>query len=467
MIIKRIQNVFTKNKTPRQKLVILGTGWAGTSCHKYINKNLYDVIIVSPRNYFLFTPLLASTTTGTLNHTSIIDPVRQRKFRHTQDYKCAKVQRIDTDKKELTLKSVLVEDENVLPTFTMSYDKLVIGVGAVTNTFNIPGVEEYAYFLKDIAHSVAIKKQLSINLEVATNGGSGLISPAEIRKRLHVIIVGGGPTGIEFGAEVYDFMKADIKKKFPDIANHVRVSIIDAGKILSMFDEGLQNKAQEKIRKRANFQLFEDTGVIKVDADGVHLSDGSIMKSGLVVWSTGLKANPLFKNIGNIELNRKGYIHTDKQFETNIPDIFAIGDCADVDNQNLMQTAQQAEQQGKYLSKEILNKPDLKKQDREPYKFVFRGVMAYIGGYRAMVQAPNSINGKDISKVSPRWEGIHGLIAWRSAYWTMLGRWHLRFQVPFDWFKSFCFGRDSSIFIGDKRPIEFKKEILENRKLEK
>jgi len=430
----------------RQKLVIIGTGWGGTAVHKYINKKLYDVKVVSPRNYFLFTPLLASTTTGTLNFTSIIDPVRQgHKFRSTQDYQCAKVLSIDPVSKSLQVQSAL--DESLK--YDIEFDKLVIGCGAVTNTFNVPGVEEHAYFLKDISHAKAIQRQLAINLEIAAGEQ---ISEAEKRQRLHVIIVGGGPTGIEFGAEVYDFMRADIKKKFPDVAKYVKVTIVDANRILGMFDAGLQKKASKKIEKRAGFQLYENTGVTEVQADRVVLSDDTVLRSNMVVWNTGLKPSPLFDEIGEIEKTANGYIKTDLQFETNYEDIFAIGDCGNVAEENFLQTAQQAEQQGRYLAKQVLNRPRTSKEDRKAYSYQHRGVMAYIGGYRAVIQGPEKAGSLDISRLSPKWEGVHGLVAWRSAYWTMLGRWHLRLQVPVDWMRSFLFGRDSSIFINDKRP---------------
>lgn len=435
---------FINKRQPRQRLVLIGTGWSSYAVLKYVDKKIYDVTVISPRNYFLFTPLLASTTVGTLNFTSIIDNIRQgHKFRTTSDYQCSNVLAVDTKNNILKCQSAL---DTSGQTYDVEYDKLVVGCGAVTNTFNIPGVYEYAFFLKDIPHAMSIKRKLLENLEMVAGEN---ISAEERRQRLHVIIVGGGPTGIEFGAEVYDFMKSDIKKRFPDIADHVKVSIIDAGKILSMFDEKLRKTAETKIRQRPNFSLFEDTGVVEVQEDRVILSDGTVMRSNLVVWSTGLKPNPLLENIQDIELTNRGYIKTDNFMQSSIDNIWAVGDCGQVTNKDYLQTAQQAEQQGKYLAKKIFNDPG--NPEPEEYQYVYRGIMAYIGNYSALMETPKSKQG-----LQATWEGVHGWLAWRSAYWTMLGRWYMRVQVPFDWIKTFIWGRDTSIFINTKRPDSIK-----------
>ncbi len=184
----------------RKKLVILGTGWASYSVLKSVNKNLYDVIVVSPRNHFLFTPLLASTTVGTLEFRSIIEPIRNVGFRQTDHFHLSEAVGIDVEKKELYCRSVLKPEL----TYNIDYDKLVVGVGAVSNTFGIPGVSEHAFFLKEVQDARAIRNRILNNFELALHPS---ISQEERRRLLHIIIVGGGPTGVEFGAELYDFVR--------------------------------------------------------------------------------------------------------------------------------------------------------------------------------------------------------------------------------------------------------------------
>ena len=135
--------------------------------------------------------------------------------------------------------------------------------------------------------------------------------------------------------------------------------------------------------------------------------------------------------------------------QSSIDNIWAVGDCGQVTNKDYLQTAQQAEQQGKYLAKKIFNDPG--NPEPEEYQYVYRGIMAYIGNYSALMETPKSKQG-----LQATWEGVHGWLAWRSAYWTMLGRWYMRVQVPFDWIKTFIWGRDTSIFINTKRPDSIK-----------
>lgn len=133
----------------RRNLVILGTGWGSYSVLRNLKKrkhlsNLYKIIVISPRNHFLFTPLLASTTVGTLEFRSIIEPVRNIGFRDEHDFHLAHAVGLDVEKKVVQCASVLQPSL----VYDVQYDQLVIGVGAVSNDFNVPGVKEHALFLK-------------------------------------------------------------------------------------------------------------------------------------------------------------------------------------------------------------------------------------------------------------------------------------------------------------------------------
>ena len=133
----------------RQNLVILGTGWGSYSVLRNLKKrkhlrNQYNIIVISPRNHFLFTPLLASTTVGTLEFRSIIEPIRNTGFRDEHHFHLAHAVGLDVERKKVMCMGVL---EPTL-VYEVPYDKLVIGVGAVSNDFNVPGVKEHAFFLK-------------------------------------------------------------------------------------------------------------------------------------------------------------------------------------------------------------------------------------------------------------------------------------------------------------------------------
>lgn len=146
----------------RQRLVVLGCGWGSYSLLRSVNKKKFDVICISPRNHFLFTPLLASTTvgkkefsiflislpppllSGTLEFRSIVEPIRNTGFRDEHHFHLSYATHLDHEKKIVQCRSAL--DPSM--TYPVSYDTLVIGVGANSSTFNIPGVNEHAFFLK-------------------------------------------------------------------------------------------------------------------------------------------------------------------------------------------------------------------------------------------------------------------------------------------------------------------------------
>ena len=128
----------------RKKLVILGTGWAGYSLLKHVDKTLFDAVVVSPRNHFLFTPLLASTTVGTLEFRSIIEPIRNYGFRNEHNFHLSRAIDLDMQRRRITCQSELDSTKQ----YKLAYDRLVIAVGSLSNTFNVPGVEENAFFLK-------------------------------------------------------------------------------------------------------------------------------------------------------------------------------------------------------------------------------------------------------------------------------------------------------------------------------
>ena len=414
-----------KGSGARKKLVILGTGWGSYSVLKHVNKKLFDVVVVSPRNHFLFTPLLCSTTVGTLEFRSIIEPVRNVYFRNAQDFHLSSAMQLNPETKTLSCRSELPPHQE----YDLSYDHLVIGVGALSNTFNIPGVKENAFFLKELADARSIRNRIIANFELATQPLSSL---ADQERLLHIVIVGGGPTGVEFGAELYDFLKEDVSRLYSGLQSKVRVTLIEANKILGSFDKNLREYAEAKITLRKQFELVQAT-VAKVEPDRVLLNDGTEIQCGLVVWSTGLSPRSFTKNC-DLPKDKYGHILTDRKLRvksTPSDTVFALGDCADIEEMPLPSTAQVAERQGKWLAKYLNGKT------KDDFQFSNLGMLAYVGRYTAL---------SDLQPKFFKLKGFHSWLLWRSAYLTRLGSWKLRLQVPMDWSKTLIFGRDISRF---------------------
>ncbi|XP_071181038.1 uncharacterized protein [Mytilus edulis] len=409
----------------RERLVILGTGWGSYSVLKTIDKNKFDVIVVSPRNHFLFTPLLCSTTVGTLEFRSVIEPVRNTIFRQPDHFHLSFATKLDIENKKIHCESVLKSELK----YTIDFDKLVIGVGALSNTFNVPGVQEHSFFLKEVADARRIRNRILKNFELSVQPG---IEDSEANRLLHTVIVGGGPTGVEFGAELYDFVEQDISRLYKQKKHHVNVTLVESNQILASFDESLRKYAEKKIKERDRFQLVKSI-VTEVKEDCVTLSNGETIPCGMVVWSGGIAPRQFVRDL-DLKKNKQGQVMTDKYLHVLGDDsksVFAIGDCADVQDMPLPCTAQVAEREGRYLAK-MLNHG---KEFAEPFKFQSMGMLAYIGKYQALT---------DVKQI--KMQGFTSWIVWRSAYLTRLGSWRLRMQVPIDWLKTLIYGRDISRF---------------------
>lgn len=411
----------------RQRLVILGTGWGSYSVLKHIDKKLFDVIVISPRNHFLFTPLLCSTTVGTLEFRSIIEPIRNTGFRDEHHFQLAEAISLSPDEHTVVCRSILNNEE-----YLLKYDKLVIGVGAVSNTFGVPGVNENAFFLKEVADARMIRNQILKNFELAMQPD---VSEDEQKRLLHFVIVGGGPTGVEFGAELYDFVKQDVTRLYVHERSKVSVTLIEARQILPSFDAKLRDFAERKMRQREQFRLVQSS-VTEVHKDHVKLQDGTIMPCGLVVWSTGLAPRPFTASV-DLPKNNNNQLVVDEFLRVKDSDgsIFAIGDCSFIEAHPYPCTAQVAEREGSYVAKSLGLLVQGKTSELQPFSWKNIGMLAYLGDYQGLADFPTS-----------KLQGFKSWILWRSVYFTKLGSWRLRFQVPFDWMRTFIWGRDISQF---------------------
>lgn len=185
-----------KEQKHKPKLVILGTGWGSVALLKYLYAGEYHVTVVSPENHFLFTPMLPSATVGTLELRSLVEPVRRIVQRINGHFIKASAEDVDFSEKLVEISSTGANGEK--EHFYLPYDKLVIGVGATTNPHGVKGLEN-CHFLKGIGDARKIRNAVIHNLELACLPTT---TDAERRRLLSFVISGGGPTGVEFAAEL-------------------------------------------------------------------------------------------------------------------------------------------------------------------------------------------------------------------------------------------------------------------------
>ncbi|KAK6157211.1 hypothetical protein DH2020_011459 [Rehmannia glutinosa] len=327
----------------KKKVVVLGTGWAGTSFLKNLKDPSYDVKIVSPRNYFAFTPLLPSVTNGTVESRSIVEPIRSivRKKKFDVDFKEAECYKIDTENRKVYCRSTKQNNLGGVEEFTVDYDYLVIAMGARSNTFNTPGVVEHAHFLKEVEDAQRIRRTVIDCFERASLPS---VSEEEKKRILHFVVVGGGPTGVEFAAELHDFVNEDLAKLYPKLKEHVRITLLEAGDhILNMFDKRITVFAEEKFA-RDGIDVKIGSMVTKVAEKEICTKERSTGQTvsipyGMVVWSTGIGTRPVvmdfMKQIG--QTNRR-VLATDEWLRVEGCDnIYALGDCATINQRKVME----------------------------------------------------------------------------------------------------------------------------------
>ncbi|MGE3801656.1 MAG: FAD-dependent oxidoreductase [Candidatus Kapaibacterium sp.] len=413
-----------ERNTEPPHLVILGSGFAAVMILKRINLKEYRVSVVSPRNHFLFTPLLPSTTVGTVEFRSIIEPIR--KTRKGIDFIPARCREIDPESQTIECEGV-----EVGTSFSLNYDKLVIAVGAENNTFGIPGVEEHALFLKELVDARNLRERIISCMERADLPG---ISESEREKLLHFMIVGGGPTGVEFAAELHDLIEESMEENYPGLSRLVKITLYEAlPTILGAFDQELRSYTMRHF-DRQGIDLQMNKKVKQVGDGRLEFDDGSVEEGGLILWSTGYSPSPLVQSLP-FQKDR-GRVITDEYLQVpSAPNVYALGDCATIVSQSLPQTAQLAMQAGKYLGS-ALNRI-AKGKEIKPFKFNNLGMLAYVGENKALAEVP---------KAHLRLRGAITYFFWRSAYLTRLVSLKNKVLVLFDWIKTRVFGRDMSKF---------------------
>jgi NADH dehydrogenase len=392
----------TANAVERRRIVIVGAGFGGLNCaRKLARSRELDVTVIDRNPYQLFAPLLYQVATGGLPEDDIAYPVRAAVPNVT--FRRGDVVRINTQ-----AKTVRLADGAVLP-----WDELVLAVGSTGTTFGIPGVEENALQMKTIQEARAIKHRLLQTYEEVELGRLP-------KDALRVVVVGGGPTGVEVSGAVAELQRA-MRHEFPALYELASVTLVEAGpRLLPSFSEKSSAHAKDEL-EQLGVIVKVACAVDRMYPSDVHLSSGEVLAAGTIVWAAGVAAPAQWSDLGVTDRSHRLEVSPTLQLGDGIWVIGDIAHCTGADGRPLPMVASVAMQMGRYVAAAIIHQ--LRGEELKPFRYKDKGQMATIGRRRAVVELPNGMK-------------LHGTTAWLS--WLGLHVFYLaggrqRVSVIADW----------------------------------
>jgi len=448
-----------------ERIVILGSGWAALSALRKCASPGKSVVVVSPRPHFLYTPLLASSSVGTITLRSACEPLRALVDSAATKASSASFVRADARSVDPESQTVIATTDSAGTMLHLTYDKLVIAVGAQPNTFGIPGVSENALFLKEAQDSAKLHAKLLSNLEKAAaliRHTKGDQYKDEIERLLKIVVVGGGPTGVELAAELADFAGNDVATLYGnDISNKIKIVLVEAmPRILAPFEESLADVARQHLISKG-VDVRTNCAVTNVDQNTVTFSPAtpknatpeekalakiqiSVEETGALVWAAGIGARPLVKKLATKlkQQDTRGLKVDENLRVKGCNNVYAIGDAA---LSGYAPTAQVAAQQGKHIGRAIRDGVD------SPFVYHHTGSLCCLGSDNAIAQlvgsSQSTFNVWDLigaDAIGPDQRALIGtpaFVLWRSLYFTKLLSTSSRFSLFTDWTRSKFSGR--------------------------
>ncbi|MGI8926965.1 MAG: NAD(P)/FAD-dependent oxidoreductase [Tepidiformaceae bacterium] len=404
---------------PRPRVVIVGAGFGGLQCAGKLAGKLVDVLIMDRNNYHLFTPLLYQVASSLLNASDIARPVRSIfGGKGNVHFRQAAVTGVDFERRMVaTAAGAKVE-----------YDYVVIASGSTTNFFGNESVERVALGLKDLPEALELRNHILRSLETAS------LQPQDAaRQWLTFVVVGGGPTGVEYAGALSELVRLVLPTEYPELpAEDVRVILIEGMKeVLPAFPASLGRAAHREL-ERKGIEVRTGLLVTEVADDIVKLSDGSEIKARTLVWAAGVKPSALAAAL-DVPRRDGGRIEVDSYLRiAGREREFAIGDIASFlqEGKEVPMLSAPAMQQGRVVAANILC--SLRKEPLRAFHYKDRGSMATIGRNAAVASiGPLKLTGF-IGWVA--WLAVHlyYIIGFRNRFVVLLGwAWnYLRFDRP-------------------------------------
>ncbi|QNI03492.1 NAD(P)/FAD-dependent oxidoreductase [Halomonas sp. SH5A2] len=367
-------------------IVIVGGGAGGLALatqlgHKLGKSERANVVLLDRNTTHVWKPLLHELATGVLNSSMDEVDYRGHSSAHHYRYQRGSLSGIDRQAKQLHLAPIVDEEgEEVLPARQLGYDYLIMALGSVSNDFGTPGVAEHCHFIDSPQQAKAFQRDM-INTFLRYTDPS-----LRQHTQLTIGIVGGGATGVELAAELFDASRM-LNAYGVTAIDHQQISVhlLEAApRLLPGLSERISQTVQQDLEKMG-VTIHVDTAVKEAQANCLVTGDGDVIKTDLNVWAAGIKAPPFLAEQG-LSTNKKNQIKVAKTLQSvDDPAIFALGDCADCpqgDDSAVPPRAQAAHQQAKHLAKNLINQ--LEGKPLNEFRYRDRGSLVSLARYDAV-----------------------------------------------------------------------------------
>ncbi|MBI4509539.1 MAG: NAD(P)/FAD-dependent oxidoreductase [Deltaproteobacteria bacterium] len=407
-------------------MLILGGGFGGLYAALRLEKTLarrrdVEITLVNRENFFLFTPMLHEVAASDIDLTNIVSPVR--KLLRRVNFFAGSVEQVD-----LATRRVVVSHGSEVHRHALEYDHLVIALGAVTNFYDLPGLEHHAQAMKSLGDAIYLRNHIIAHLEQAD-----FDCCAEMRQGLLTFVVaGGGFAGVETIAAINDFVREAIRA-YPNLReDDLRMILVHSGPvILPELGEKLGIYAAKKLGKR-KVEIRVNTRVRGASGRGVELSDGTTVETSTLIWTAGTSPNPILDTLPC--RRERGRIVVNELLEVpDWPGVWALGDCALVPDRRTGKycppTAQHAVREGTLVAHNIT--AAIRHGRKKAFSFATMGQLAAIGRRTGV----GIICGISFSGFFAWW-------LWRTVYLGKLPRFEKKVRVALDWTLDLLFPKD-------------------------
>jgi NADH dehydrogenase len=361
----------------KKKVVILGAGFAGLQLARRIKNSEYDITLLDQYNFHQFQPLFYQVATARLEPSSISFPLRkvfQRK--KNVHVRVAKVERVDTANKV-----VITDDER------FEYDYLVVATGCTSNFFGNKNIEKYAYPMKSTPEAITLRNRILLNFEDALDESNA----GRMEEIMNLVIVGGGPTGVELAGSLAEMKKNVLPRDYPDMDfSRLKIHLLEGGPAtLAAMSKPSQQKSQQYL-ENMGVQVWLNTVVQDYDGKIVTLKDGRTIASRNMIWAAGVTGN-VPEGMPAEVLVRGNRFKVDEYHQViGLDGVYALGDIAYMETpewpKGHAQLANVAINQAKNLAhnmKQLLDNKSLKK-----FTYKNPGTMATVGKRKAVCDLP-------------------------------------------------------------------------------